>query len=183
MAESHKKDTETYTILEEADVPGATLKKYPEKCIVEELKRWLECHSLKKSGKKDELVSRVKDAMKMNLPVNPNVDGGKWYKIKARKTEDNAVPSTLSIDIEPLASPAYPSTSAINSSFSFGAVPSTSDAVQSTSSSDAIFPFQSDGWRLFPSRNIPKNFNYGHVYFFWLNLLRLQQWSVILVTQ
>ena len=95
----------------------------------------------------------------MNLPVNPNVDGGKWYKIKARKTEDNAVPSTLSIDIEPLASPAYPSTSAINSSFSFGAVPSTSDAVQSTSSSDAIFPFQSDGWRLFPSRNIPKNFN------------------------
>ena len=119
---------------------------------------------------------RVKDTMKMNLPVNPNVDGGKWYKIKARKTEDNAVPSTLSTDIEPLASPACPSTSAINSSFSFG-------AVQSTSSSDAIFPFQSDGWRLFPSRNIPKNFNYGHVYFFWLNLLRLQQWSVILVTQ
>ena len=50
MAESHKKDTETYTILEEADVPGATLKKYPEKCIVEELKRWLECQSLIKSG-------------------------------------------------------------------------------------------------------------------------------------
>ena len=42
---------------------------------------------------------RVKDAMKMNLPVNSNIDGGKWYKIKARKIEDNAVPSTLSTDI------------------------------------------------------------------------------------
>ena len=134
------------------------MKKDPQKCIVEELKRWLECHSLKKSGRKDELVSRVKDAMKMNLPVNPNVDGGKWYEIKARKIKDNAVPSTSSADVVPLTS------SAVVFSFSSdGAVRSTSGAIPSTP--DA-FPFPSDGWRLFPSRNIPKKFNYGHVYFF-----------------
>ena len=31
----------------------------------------------------------------MNLPVNPNFDGGKWYEIKARKIKENAVPSIL----------------------------------------------------------------------------------------
>ena len=39
-------------ISKEADVTGAKLEKPPEKCMVEQLKRWLECHGLKKSGKK-----------------------------------------------------------------------------------------------------------------------------------
>ena len=69
MAKPQEKGAEKYTILEEDDVPGAKLNKVPEKCIVDELKRWLECHSLKKSGKKDELVKRVEDALKLNLPV------------------------------------------------------------------------------------------------------------------
>ena len=76
MANSQEKAAEKYTILEESDVPGAKLKKNPENCIVDELKRWLECHSLKRSGKRDVLIQRVKDALPMNLPVNSNVDGG-----------------------------------------------------------------------------------------------------------
>ena len=41
------------------DVPGAKLTKDPTDCTVEELKRWLECHGLKKGGRKGELFERV----------------------------------------------------------------------------------------------------------------------------
>jgi hypothetical protein len=36
----------------------------------------------------------------------------------------------------------------------------------SASTSQTSGQIPSDGWRLFPSRNIPPNFNYGHVYFY-----------------
>ena len=62
--------------------------KEPEKCVVEELKRWLECHGVKKSGKKAELINRVRDGLKLNLPVDPKIDGGKLYNLK---TEDSAL--------------------------------------------------------------------------------------------
>ena len=45
-------------VLNEEDVPGAKLMKDPSACSIEELKRWLEYHGLKKSGKKNELVER-----------------------------------------------------------------------------------------------------------------------------
>ena len=54
-------------ILKEDEVPGAKLLKEPEKCVVEELKRRLVCHGLKKSGKKVELINRVKDGLQLNL--------------------------------------------------------------------------------------------------------------------
>ena len=103
--------------------------KEPEKCVVEELKRWLECHGLKKSGKKAELIKRVKDGLKLNLPVDAKIDGGKWYNLK---TED-------------------------------------STSIENTSSKTSIASlddFPTDGWRLFHSKNLPANFNCGHVYFF-----------------
>ena len=103
--------------------------KEPEKSAVEELKMWLECHGLKKSGKKAELIIRVKDGLKLNLPVDPKIDGGKWYNLK---TEDSA-------SIE--------NTSSKTSIASLGDLPT-------------------DGYRLFPSKNLPANFNYGHVYFY-----------------
>ena len=37
-------------VLEEEDVPGARLRKDPQDSLVVELKRWLECHGLKKIG-------------------------------------------------------------------------------------------------------------------------------------
>ena len=45
-------------VLDEDDVPGAKLIKKPQDCSVLELKRWLECHGFKKSGKK------IKDIMR-----------------------------------------------------------------------------------------------------------------------
>ena len=39
-------------VLNEDDVPGAKLFKERSKCSVEELKRWLHCHGLKRTGEK-----------------------------------------------------------------------------------------------------------------------------------
>ena len=47
-------------VLSENDVPGAKLKSDPIHCSVDELKRWLYCHGIKRTGKKDELVERVR---------------------------------------------------------------------------------------------------------------------------
>ena len=117
MADSHENSAEKYTILEEADVPGAKLKIDPEKCIVEELKRW---------GKKDELVSRVKDAMK-------------WISLS---TQILMVESGMKLRREKL----------------------------------KIMLF------LQSYLYLPKNFNYGHVYFFLFESIASQLMSVIPVT-
>ena len=84
---------------------------------------------IEKSGRKAELIKRVKDGMKLNLAFDPKFDGGKWYNLK---TEDSA-------SIE--------NTSSKTSIASLGELPT-------------------DGWRLFPAKNLPANFNYGHVYFY-----------------
>ena len=118
-----------HSILKKDEVPGAKLLKEPEKCVVEELKRWLECHGLKKSRKKAKLIKRVKDGLKLNLPVDPKIDGGKWYNLK---TEDSASIENRSSE---------------TSIASLGDLPT-------------------DGWRLFISKDLPANFNYGHVYFY-----------------
>ena len=49
--------------LTDDDVPGARLLKDPNDHTVEELKRWLECHGLKRTGRKGELVERVKNSL------------------------------------------------------------------------------------------------------------------------
>ena len=84
---------------------------------------WLE--KIWKKGRIDQ-QSEVWVAIK---PVDPTIDGGKWYNLK---TEDSA-------SIE--------NTSSKTSTASLGDLPT-------------------DGWRLFPSKNLPANFNYGHVYFY-----------------
>ncbi|XP_066935617.1 uncharacterized protein [Clytia hemisphaerica] len=132
MATSGKITVKNYSILTEDDVPGAKLKKDPENCIVDELKRWLECHGLKKSGKKAEFVERVKEGLKTKLPVSQKIDGGKWYEPKLQKSQEGNE-STPSCSYTANASSELP---------------------------------DDDGWRDFPSRNIPANFNYGHVYFY-----------------
>ena len=113
----------TAVVLEESDVPGAKLSKHPSQCLVEELQRWLECHNLKKSGKKDELIERVSNALTQNLPLDPKIDGGKWYNLKSIQQTD---PEGSQNRREPLLT----------------------------------------GWKPFPSRNRPPNFNYGHVYYY-----------------
>ena len=66
-----------HSILKKDEVPAVKLLKESQKCVVEEVKSWLECHGLKISGKKAELIKRVTDGLKLNLPVNPKIDGGK----------------------------------------------------------------------------------------------------------
>ena len=122
MAKNCCIDSLAAVILTEADIPGAKLTKEPKECLVKELERWLECHGLKKSGKKDELVTRVQNSLCLGLPVDPKVDGGKWYNIKATSATNN--------DLQHSTEQALPSS----------------------------------GWKSFPSRNLPENFNYGHVY-------------------
>ena len=124
MANSSVMDVRREGLLKEEDVPGAKLSKEPHKCIMEELKRWLECRGIKRSGKKDELIRRVIEAQHMNLAIDPKVDGGKWYNLKVNNISDA---HTLPI--------------------SLGDLPET-------------------GWKHFPSKNLPENFNYGHVYFY-----------------
>jgi hypothetical protein len=112
-------------VLDDSAVPGAKLREDPEKCLVEELQRWLGCHGLKKTGKKDDLITRVRDSLCLNLPVDPKIDGGKWYNLKAQSTRDV-------VSLNHLPNRVLPST----------------------------------GWKTFPSRSLPANFNYGHVYFY-----------------
>ena len=71
----------TRVVLTEDGVPGAKLLNPPNECPVEQLKRWLECHCLKKSGRKGELIERVTLSIG-KIKVDPKVDGGKWYNIK-----------------------------------------------------------------------------------------------------
>ena len=118
-----------HSILKEDKVPGAKLLREPEKCVIEELKRWLHCLGLKKSGKKAELIHRMRDGLKLNLPVDPKNDGGKWHNLII---EDSA---------------------SIENTNSYTFIVSLGD-------------LSTDGWRLFPSKNVRANFNYGHVYFY-----------------
>ena len=88
MAFSQEQAAENkHSILKKDEVLDAKLLKEPGKCVAEELKRWLECQGFKKSGKKAECIKRVKDGLKLNFPVYPKIDGGKWYNLK---TEDSA---------------------------------------------------------------------------------------------
>lgn len=123
----HKMADYSAVLLGDSDVPGATINKDPAECNVETLQRWLECHGQKKGGRKSELVERVCGCLKLNIPVDPKVDGGKWYELKKETAiEEQNLPAS------------------------------------NTLLRNRIPP--SDGWRTFPSRNLPINFNYGHVY-------------------
>jgi hypothetical protein len=54
--------------LDEKDIPGASLpRETPEECICQQLKRWLVCRGALSSGKKAQLVTRVKDYITSGL--------------------------------------------------------------------------------------------------------------------
>ena len=106
------------------------MKQPPSKCTIPELKRWLECHNEKKKGLKDELVERVECCILLKKKVDPKVDGGKWYQLKAAVTV------------------------------------STPTEQAQTSAQASVPPLRQDVWKKWPSRNLPRMFNYGHVYHF-----------------
>ena len=74
-------------LTEDDDVPGSRFEKKAENYTVEQLKRWLKCRGLKLSGKRDELVQRVRNCIKggNHGTIDPNIDDGKWFAAKVIK--------------------------------------------------------------------------------------------------
>lgn len=65
--------------LSEDDIPGAKLPwEIPEQCIVQQLKQWLSCRSACVSGKKPQLIARIKDYIKSGPAIKHlrDPDGG-----------------------------------------------------------------------------------------------------------
>lgn len=121
-------------VLTETDVPGAKLPRPPGECNVLELQRWLECRGVKKTGKKSELVARVEGSLKLNLPLDPKIDGGIVYNQKQQE-----VPVFIA----------------------------------------QIYPTDDLKWTVFPTLNMPKNFNYGNVYHYLVESISLQSATCI----
>ena len=92
---------QSFTILTEEDgIPGSKFEKEPEEYTVEQLKRWLKCRGLKQSGKRGELLNRVRDCIASGSHRNlePSIDDGKWYAAKAlqeQKAQDKKGKSNL----------------------------------------------------------------------------------------
>ena len=85
MAKSDDLSTKKIVILTENDeVPDSKFTSYPEDYTVDQLKRWLKCRGSKQSGKRQELVTRVKDCIASGNHhlLDPGIDGGKWLKAK-----------------------------------------------------------------------------------------------------
>ena len=77
---------QSFTILTKDDgTPGSKFEKEPEEYTVEQLKRWLKCRKLKQSGKRGELLNRVRDCIASGSHRNlePSIDEGKWFAAKA----------------------------------------------------------------------------------------------------
>ena len=85
MAKSADLSRKKIVILTENDeVPGSKFTSCPEDYTVDQLKRWLKCTGSKQSGKRQELITRVKDCIASGNHhlLDPGIDGGKWLKAK-----------------------------------------------------------------------------------------------------
>ena len=73
---------QSFTVLTDEDgVPGSIFEREPEEYTVEQLKRWLKCKGLKLSGKRDNLVKRVRDYVnsKNDHTLDPSIDNGNGW--------------------------------------------------------------------------------------------------------
>ncbi|KAG5868616.1 hypothetical protein JTB14_023215 [Gonioctena quinquepunctata] len=94
---------DSLTLLPE-DVPGAVLRcdisieEHP----VSELQRWLECRGYKKTGKKHELILRVKNCIAAgnDSKIALGVYQGKWYDLKINRAQQ-AGPSRSDNNMDP----------------------------------------------------------------------------------
>ena len=71
-------------LTEKDEVPDSKFTSCPEDYTVDQLKRWLKCRGSKQSGKRQELITRVKDCIASGNHhlLDPGIDGGKWLKAK-----------------------------------------------------------------------------------------------------
>ena len=103
---------DAFVTLTEDDVPGAKLIKPARECTMIMLKQWLACRGLKVSGRRDELVERVKNALDLSSPIVHGIDQGKWYDAKQNQATGNQnlnTASTSSSDISGLEWTVFPS--------------------------------------------------------------------------
>ena len=96
------------TVLTEEDgVPGSKFEREPEEYTVDQLKRWLKCRGLKLSGKREDLVQRVRDCVRSGNyhTLDPAIDHGKWFAAKVLQENSDVKTNSGSISI-----PCIPST-------------------------------------------------------------------------
>ena len=74
-------------LTENDGVPGSKFVKDPDNYTVEQLKRWLKCRSLKQSGKRSELLTRVRECISSgnHCILDARLDAGQWYDAKVLK--------------------------------------------------------------------------------------------------
>ena len=96
------------TVLTEEDgVPGSKFEIEPEEYTVDQLKQWLKCRGLKLSGKREDLVQRVRDCVRSGNYHNLDlaIDHGKWFAAKVLQENSDVKTNSGSISI-----PCIPST-------------------------------------------------------------------------
>ena len=49
----------------------------------------IECHRVKKTGKKQELIAMVSGCLAINKSFGPEIDDGKWYDLKRIQLENS----------------------------------------------------------------------------------------------
>lgn len=79
-------------ILTENDsVPGLKFKQDLENYMVSQLKRWLKCWGLRLSGKRTDLVARIRDCLKSGnfYVLDSSTDNGKWLEAKILKERES----------------------------------------------------------------------------------------------
>ena len=90
------------TVLTEEDgVPGSKFEREPEEHTVDQLKRWLKCRGLKSSGKREDLVQRVRDCVRSENyhTLDPAIDHGKWFAAKVLHENSDVKTKSGSISI------------------------------------------------------------------------------------
>ena len=74
--------------LDEKDIPGDSLpRETPEECNCQQLKRWLVCRGALSSGKKAQLVTRVKDYITSGLAKRNLRDSDGGIHLARKKAE------------------------------------------------------------------------------------------------
>lgn len=135
--------TQRLTVLTEDDgVPGSRFDQEPDNYTVDQLKRWLKCRGLKQSGKRNELLARVKaciDARNHRI-LDVSIDEGKWFSAKVLKESSK----------------------------------DSVDGIKQTNSNQRIPHVPSNGWNTFQSQDIPAMFNYGHIHYYALESLQVE---------
>ena len=94
---------QSFTVLTDEDgVPGSIFEREQEEYTAEQLKRWLKCRGLKLSGKRDELVKRVRDCVNSvnHHTLDLSIDNRKWFASKILK-ERSGVQGKCSVSSVP----------------------------------------------------------------------------------